>query len=280
MTHAPYYEDDWVTLWHGDMREVVPALAITADCIVTDPPYGETRLTWDRWPDGWPEVAAAATRSMWVFGSMRLFGQTWGAFTGSGWSVSQDFVGYDEEGEPVYKDVTVVWEKHNGSGFAADRFRRVHEHAVHWYRGSWSAIHHEVPILGHTGPNQGTRKASRAGTEHLGQGNGHNRPWLDTGTRLMRSVLPVRSMHGRALHPTEKPVALLDPLVRYACPPGGTVLDPFAGSGSVSEAARLSGRKAILVEADERYCETIARRVSQARFDLPLPPATAEELTS
>ena len=65
------------------------------------------------------------------------------------------------------------------------------------------------------------------------------------------------------LHPTEKPVGILDPLIRYACPPGGTVLDPFAGSGSTAEAARLTGRKAILVEADERYCELIARRMSQ-----------------
>jgi site-specific DNA-methyltransferase (adenine-specific) len=79
----------------------------------------------------------------------------------------------------------------------------------------------------------------------------------------MRSVIAVRSMHGRALHPTEKPVGILDPLIRYACPPGGTVLDCFAGSGSTAEAARLTGRKAILIEADERYCELIARRMSQ-----------------
>jgi len=85
----------------------------------------------------------------------------------------------------------------------------------------------------------------------------------DGGPRLMRSVIQVRSMHGRAIHPTEKPVGLLDPLIRYACPPGGTVLDPFAGSGSTAEAARLSGRKAVLIEADERYCELIARRLQQ-----------------
>lgn len=60
-----YYADDSVTLYHGDCREVVPALGITADCIVADPPYGETSLAWDRWPDGWPAILRQASRSMW-----------------------------------------------------------------------------------------------------------------------------------------------------------------------------------------------------------------------
>jgi site-specific DNA-methyltransferase (adenine-specific) len=89
----------------------------------------------------------------------------------------------------------------------------------------------------------------------------------DGGPRLMRSVMLVRSMHGRAIHPTEKPVGILDPLIRYACPPGGTILDCFAGSGSTAEAARLTGRKAVLIEADERHCELIARRMSQGVLD-------------
>lgn len=50
---TPYYADEQVTLYLGDCREVLPALGVTADCIVADPPYGETSLAWDRWPDGW-----------------------------------------------------------------------------------------------------------------------------------------------------------------------------------------------------------------------------------
>lgn len=232
MICAPYYADDSVTLHLGDCREVVPALEMTADLILADPPYGETALGWDAWPTGWLKAVYPAARSLWCFGSMRMFGFSWDEFYGTGWVLSQD----------------IVWEKHNGSGFAADRFKRVHEHAVHWYRGLWSEIYHEVP----TTPDAVARQArSKGRPAHMGERTANTFQSEDGGPRLMRSVIPMRSMHGRAIHPTEKPVGILDPLIRYACPPGGTVLDPFAGSGSTAEAARLTGRKAI------------ARRMSQ-----------------
>ena len=237
----PYYDHGGVTLYHGDCREVLPELGVTVDCVVADPPYGETSLPWDRWPDGWPTVVAAHTRSMWCFGSLRMFLDRRDEF--GGWKLSQD----------------VVWEKPNGTGFTTDRFKRVHEHALHWYRGHWDGLHLAVPRDGRAGATKtALRTAKPPHTGDIGSAL-----YVDDGTRLARSVLKVANMHGQATHPCEKPLGILDPLIAYACPPDGTVLDPFAGSGSTLVAARDSGRRAIGVEADERYCEVIARRLDQ-----------------
>ncbi|MEO3860913.1 site-specific DNA-methyltransferase [Acrocarpospora sp. B8E8] len=271
---VPYYADDQVALYLGDMREVIPALGLQADLICADPPYQETSLPWDRWPDGWLKVAADVSRSMWCFGSQRMFFAHLHEFQSAGWRLSQDIVSRDDDGQPAIGDVCVIWEKNNGSGRQADRFRRIHEHVLHWYRGGgWrdeiyhEAIRHIPPggVKSRTKPGEIVRKNPND-IPHAGAYRAVD--WTDDGTRLMTSVISARSMRGKAIHPTEKPVELLTPLISYACPPGGLVLDPFAGSGSTLEAARLSGRRAIGIEAHEPYAEKAARRLAQAPLEL------------
>jgi len=242
----PYYEDDQVQLYLGDMREVLPSLDLQADCVVTDPPYAETSLDWDRWPDGWPTLATTIASSMWCFGSMRMFLDRRDEF--ADWKLSQD----------------VVWEKHNGSGFQNDRFKRVHENALHWYRGDWRDQHCDVQMTTDALPKTVRRKHQPPHTGKIGEGAFTS---VEGGPRLMRSVFRMRSMHGRAIHPTEKPLGILDPLIRYACPPGGLVVDPFAGSGSTLDAARQAGRKAIGIEGHEPYAEAAALRLSAMVLD-------------
>lgn len=235
----PYYADEHVQLYLGDMREVLPALG-QFDAVVTDPPYQETSLAWDRWPDGWPTLVASHTNSLWCFGSMRMFTARWGDF--DGWRLGQD----------------IVWEKHNGTGFAADRFKRVHELALHFYQGDWSGVHHEAVREAYHGPDKHAR-ARNSRTPHTGAIGAHH--YEDDGRRLVRSVIRVPSVRG-GIHQTEKPAAILDPLIRYSAPAGGTVLDPFAGSGSTLLTARSLGRRAVGVEAREDYCEAAAKRLS------------------
>ncbi len=246
---TPYYSDDSVQLFHGRAEDVLPPLGVVADVCVTDPPYGETSLAWDRWPKGWPTLVAAVlppVTSLWCFGSMRMFLERRDEFVE--WAFSQD----------------VVWEKQNGSGAVTDRFRRVHEHALLFYRGAWGSNYKNVQRVDWHGPRRFARRPKDSvQSVHRAPINEATYEWIDDGTRTAPSVIRANSMHKKAQHPTEKPTGILDPLIAYSCPPGGTVLDPFAGSGSTLDAARCTGRKAVGVEAHEPYCEVIARRLSQ-----------------
>jgi len=64
-------------------------------------------------------------------------------------------------------------------------------------------------------------------------------------------------------HPCEKPLGLMCDLITSLTEEGDVILDPFAGSGTTLEAAKLSGRRAIGFERDERYCEIAASRLAQ-----------------
>lgn len=64
------------------------------------------------------------------------------------------------------------------------------------------------------------------------------------------------------IHETEKPVSLMLKLIRNSSQVDQIVLDPFCGSGSTLEAAKMLGRRAIGIDIDERKCETAARRIA------------------
>ena len=64
-------------------------------------------------------------------------------------------------------------------------------------------------------------------------------------------------------HPTVKPLDLMRWLVKLVTPPGGTILEPFAGSGTTCEAAVIEGFKCIAIERDETYLPLIVARLSK-----------------
>jgi site-specific DNA-methyltransferase (adenine-specific) len=244
---TPYWQNDRITLYHGDAMELLPLLP-RADAILTDPPYGETSLDWDMWPDGWPAVAALVAPQMWCFGSMRMFLDKRDDL--NDWKLAQD----------------VVWEKHNGSNSANDRFRRMHEHALHFYQGDWEPLFKE-PQFTYDAVQKSVRRTKNR-TQQWGDIGSSAYVSEYGGPRLMGSVIYARSCHGYAVNETQKPEAIVAPLLQYSVPVGGLVVDCFAGSGTTLAVARKTGRRAIGIEKREEQCRAIVERLSQADLAL------------
>ena len=236
-----------MTILTGDCRDLMPAHG-PFDLILANPPYGDTSLAWDRRVEGWITRAREAlhpTGTLWVFGSLRCFMATANRFADAGLRIAQE----------------IVWEKQNGSSFHADRFKRVHELAVQFYptETPWRDIYNGVQ----TTPDATARTARhKQRPPHTGQIDAGHYLSYDGGPRLMRSVIYVRNCHGRAIHPTEKPSALLEILIRTSCPAGGLVDDWFAGSGAAGEACRLSGRRCLGCDIDAVMAERARARIA------------------
>lgn len=225
-----------VRLISGDCRAIM-ATEGPFDLIIADPPYGDTSLSWDRIDTSWVDIAAdrlKPTGSMWVFGSMRHFLATAEVWR-KRFRLAQD----------------VVWEKHNGSGLHSDRFRRVHENVVQFYLCGvvWADVYNEVQM--ERDAVQRTVKRKKGRPAHMGNTEAAPYASVDGGPRIMRSVIEIPNCHGHAIHPTEKPVDLMQLLVKTSCPPGGLVGDFFAGSGSCAEACSNLGRDYVGCEIDD-----------------------------
>ena len=116
----PYYEVGGVVVYLGDMREILSKLEVSGGFVLRTRRMGRRRLGGT---DGWMAGRLCWTGGFvvvvfWVDADVLARG---GEFLDGGWRMSQD----------------LVWEKNTTGWFHADRFKRVHEHAVHWFRGEW-----------------------------------------------------------------------------------------------------------------------------------------------
>lgn len=204
----PYYQDEYVTIYHGDCREILPVLPVGAAVMVTDPPYGMAyRSGWtDRSVAGDEDTSARdAVLAWWNGRPAAVFGR---------WNLPR----------PDGVRCRLVWDKGDWPGMGDLAF-------------PWGPSDEEIYIIGDgwAGRREGT-------------------------------ILRCRRIGGNGVHPTEKPVALMEAIIRKA--PAGTVLDPFMGSGTTLVAAKNLGRRAIGIEIEERYCEIAAQRLAQGVLDL------------
>ena len=227
-----------------DFLATMPSASV--DAIVTDPPYGELKseaVQWDKRTYDWLEEAERVLKpggALWVFGSLKfLLAQH--AATG---------------GFRLYQDL--IWEKPNGQGLNRHLFKRVHELAWHYVKAG-AAPSYAPPL------DIGAVRASWTGKGADPRFQGTKRGAGSGGVfRTLRSVQKHSWDNRPSLHPTQKPVPLLVPIVRYSCPRGGLVVDPFAGSGSTGVAAVSIGRDFAGTDLQADYVALARKRIEEA----------------
>lgn len=252
-----YYQDDYVTLFHGDCLEILPRIeAKSVDLVLTDLPYGMTDCAWDT------ELPLDA---LWAEWKRQLTPTGAVALT-----ASQPFTSTLVSSNPKAFKTEWIWEKNAGSNFGTLKRQPMKEHEsvllFAWGKYIYNPQMQERAASGLSRVQSGVVNYSTKADVYskgglTGQASSH-RPDL----RYPRSIQKFNRERG--LHPTQKPVDLMRYIIRTYTNEGATVLDNCAGSGSTLVAAQFERRKAIGIELEEKYCEVIAKRLQQGALDL------------
>lgn len=228
-----YYEDEHVTLYHGDCREVLAELGDKSiDAIITDPPYTERTHKMAKSNKGKGHGTKSINFSPFTDSDLIA------ALTECG-RVSRRWVIATLAYQHAFK-----LEEQPPPGL---RMMRI---------GAWVKTN-PMPQISADRPGTGWESIAYLHRDDV-------KSCWNGGGRAGNYVLPVVQNEG---HPTVKPLSMVQDFVRRFTNPGDTILDPFAGSGTTLRAAIDEGRKAIGVELKERYCEIIATRLAQGAFD-------------
>lgn len=110
--------------------------------------------------------------------------------------------------------------------------------------------------------------AGKTATHQMGRSSDAER--VDDGKRNRRSVWTVATSPYKGAHFATYPSDLIRPCVQAGCPAGGTVLDPFGGSGTTAQVALESGRSSILCELNPAYAELSRKRLATITPSLAL----------
>ncbi|MFI6681902.1 DNA methyltransferase [Kribbella sp. NPDC050470] len=278
----PYYEDESVTLYHGDCRELLPHLDDNClDLVLTDPPYGVGKAEWDKqFPIFWMEDAARVAPTLglmpgiwnlgkcphvigrlayrWTLAAHLRNGQTRGALGLADWIPCMVYMA-DEA--PQWCAAFADWCEANGvTRSRLDRIVGTSDMGGWWM----SRLPHRCQVP--TADAWAKIRAELDPPAELDAWVHASDPFRDSGSTSKAFLIGREPM---AKHPSPKPLDIttwfMSRMPGYDL--GRGVLDPFAGSGTTLVAAKLLGRKAIGVEAEERYCEVAAQRLSQGVLD-------------
>lgn len=238
--------------YHGDCLEVMAGLPdASVDMILCDLPYGTTACKWDTvipFEPLWAQYRRIAKRNAAIV-----------------LTASQPFTSALVMSQPRMFRHEWIWQKNCGSNFANLKHAPFKEHesvlvfseaapAFYPIRQDRSAAGRAMVL---------TRSyASRTGGEYINGNLSADTAKRDPDTRHPSSVQKFSRQVG--LHPTKKPVALMEYLIRTYTQEGETVLDNCMGSGTTGVACSNTGRKFIGIELDSKYFTIAKDRVTEA----------------
>lgn len=235
------------TLHNADWREVLPSLPDgSVDLLLTDPPYGTTNISWDKkvdWTLFWKEVKRVCKLNavMVVFASGKFINEL----------INSNPKDYRYE---------LIWEKTLAVGFldANRRPLRAHEQILVFTRvGFRTSTYNPQKVEGKLHKNGGEGRSA----VHYGGTRGKTETVL-TNLYHPRSVLKYSNqVKGRSLHPTAKPLELVEWLIRSYSNEGDLILDPFSGSGTTLAASMIARRRSIGCEISREYFNTAKGRL-------------------
>jgi len=158
----------------------------------------------------------------------------------------------------------LIWSKKLATGFLnSNRMPlRNHEEVLIFYKNQ--PVYNPQKYIGEKNHSRGKNKCK---TNNL---YGYHKIAEDNFTELKhpKSILEIDKEHpSKTIHPTQKPVALFEYLIKTYTNEGDLVLDNCAGSGTTGVAAKNLGRNYILIEKEKKYCEIAEKRIRE----LPIP---------
>lgn len=244
----PYYQNEFGVLYHGDCLEIIPQLGVKADMVLCDPPYGTTACKWDSvipLDKMWPAISEVILKGSNV------------VITGI-----QPFTSVLIASNIKQFKYRFVWDKIRKTGHlnAKKRPMRKTEDVCVFCDGVGKYNPQMAKGVLHQRGPFGKRSEK---TTVYGAFSDENRTYHSDEyypDDILRFLAEMQSEH-----PTQKPVALMEYLIKTYTNEGETVLDFAAGSGTTGVAAINTFRKYILIEKEEKYCEIAAKRLSAYR---------------
>lgn len=247
-----------LTLKLGDCLEVMKEIPDGAvDLILHDLPYGTTAASWDKvipFEPLWEQYKRVIKKN----GAIVLFGSE--PFATKNRVCALDFYKYDW-----------IWMKTKPTGFTQAKNKPLKDYENIMVFSPGTTVHASQSKNRMTYNPQGLTECHivQSNKNKFGALNGkrpsHKESYTQKQTGYPRMILQGYKVQGKSLHPSQKPVALLEYLVKTYTNEGDLVLDNCMGSGSTGVACINTGRRFYGIEADEKYFDVAVKRIAEAQ---------------